>query len=177
MAIARPEAVVTNATEMPAATPAQDGGMKDAQGRRITYLRLSVTDRCNFRFKLKQLRKEIIKTKNYNLLVCPACWDPDHPQLQLGMYPVDDPQGIRDPRPDISYVQSGNTGLQVTDTTATTQNAVGLPSEGSRDFQLPVPDDAEFAQGRSAPRDRRPGECQDLRGVRKNSGGEALSGI
>jgi len=64
-------------------------------------------DRCGFRYKLTMLRKEIIKTKNYNLLVCPTCWDPDHPQLQLGMYPVDDPQGVRDPRPDISYVQSG----------------------------------------------------------------------
>lgn len=64
-------------------------------------------DRCGFRYKLTMLRKEIIKTKNYNLLVCPTCWDPDQPQLQLGMYPVDDPQGVRDPRPDISYVQSG----------------------------------------------------------------------
>ena len=92
-------------------------------------------DRCAFRFKLTRLRKEIIKTKNYNLLVCPTCWDPDQPQLQLGMYPVDDPQGLREPRPDLSYVQSGNTGLQVVDTTATTQDAVGFPSEGSRDFQ------------------------------------------
>jgi hypothetical protein len=92
-------------------------------------------DRCNFRFKLKVLRKEIIKTKNYDLLVCPQCWDPDQPQLQLGMYPVDDPQGLRNPRPDNSYVQSGNTGLQLVDTTANTKDAVGYPSEGSRDFQ------------------------------------------
>lgn len=92
-------------------------------------------DRCNFRFKLKVLRREIIKTKNYDLLVCPSCWDPDHPQLQLGMYPVDDPQGLRNPRPDTSYTQSGNTGLQLTNSTATTQDAVGLPSEGSRDIQ------------------------------------------
>jgi hypothetical protein len=81
------------------------------------------------------LRKEIIKTKNYDLLVCPQCWDPDQPQLQLGMYPVDDPQGLRNPRPDNSYVQSGNTGLQLVDTTANTKDAVGYPSEGSRDFQ------------------------------------------
>jgi hypothetical protein len=64
-------------------------------------------DRCGFRFKLTALRKEIIKTKTYNLLVCSACWDPDQPQLQLGMYPVDDPQGVRDPRPDGSYQVSG----------------------------------------------------------------------
>ena len=92
-------------------------------------------DRCGFRFKLTNLRKEVIKTKTYNLLVCPTCWDPDQPQLQLGMYPVDDPQGLRDPRPDLSYVQSGNTGLQTQDTTAPTLDGVGYPSEGSRDFQ------------------------------------------
>ena len=64
-------------------------------------------DRCGQRFKLKVLKTEIIKLKNYNLLVCPECWDPDHPQLQLGMYPVDDPQALRNPRPDRSYVVSG----------------------------------------------------------------------
>jgi hypothetical protein len=61
-------------------------------------------DRCDQRFKLKILKTEIIKTKNYNLLVCPECWDPDQPQLQLGMFPVDDPQALRNPRPDRSYV-------------------------------------------------------------------------
>lgn len=64
-------------------------------------------DRCDQRFKLKQLKREIIKTKNYDLLVCPECWDPDHPQLKLGMFPVDDPQGLRNPRPDRSYQVSG----------------------------------------------------------------------
>jgi len=64
-------------------------------------------DRCGQRFKLKILKTEIIKTKEYNLMVCPACWDPDHPQLQLGMFPVDDPQALRNPRPDRSYVISG----------------------------------------------------------------------
>ena len=64
-------------------------------------------DRCGFQFKLKELKKEIIKTKTYDLKVCPQCWDPDQPQLQLGMYPVDDPQGVQDPRPDTTYVVSG----------------------------------------------------------------------
>ena len=68
---------------------------------------ISECDRCGQRFKLKVLKTEIIKTKNYNLLVCPECWDPDHPQLQLGMFPVDDPQALRNPRPDRSYVISG----------------------------------------------------------------------
>ena len=79
-------------------------------------------DRCGFRFKLKQLKKEVVKTKTYNLLVCPTCWTPDQPQLQLGMYPVSDPIGLRDPRPDRSYVTSGLL-------------ATGNLGEGSRVFQ------------------------------------------
>lgn len=66
-------------------------------------------DRCGQRFKLKELKKEVKKTKLYNLLVCPQCWDPDHPQLQLGMFPVDDPQAVRNPRRDTTYYQSGLT--------------------------------------------------------------------
>lgn len=92
-------------------------------------------DRCGFQFKLHELRKEIIKTKNYNILVCKTCWDPDQPQLQLGMYPVDDPQGVRDPRPDITYYQGGNTGLQIVLTNSSAQDAAGLPSGGSRVYQ------------------------------------------
>ena len=68
---------------------------------------ISECDRCGQRFLLKTLKTEIIKTKNYNLLVCPECWDPDHPQLQLGMWPVDDPQALRNPRPDQTYTVSG----------------------------------------------------------------------
>ena len=92
-------------------------------------------DRCGQRYKLTQLRKEVIKTKTYNLLVCNECWDPDHPQLQLGMYPVDDPQGLRDPRPDRSYVTSG-------------PSSDGSLSEGSRIFQWgwnPVGGSQQFA--------------------------------
>ena len=60
-------------------------------------------DRCGFRFKLTQLKTLVIKTKNVNIKVCQTCWEPDHPQLQLGLYPVNDPQAVRDPRPDTSY--------------------------------------------------------------------------
>ena len=79
-------------------------------------------DRCGQRFKLKQLKYEVIKTKLYQLKVCPECWDPDHPQLQLGMYPVDDPQAVREPRKDTTYVTSGI-------------NVDGTLSGGSRDIQ------------------------------------------
>jgi hypothetical protein len=66
-------------------------------------------DRCGQQYKLRNLKIEIIKTKRYELLVCPACWDPDHPQLQIGMYPIDDPQAVRNPRRDTTYVTSGLT--------------------------------------------------------------------
>ena len=90
-------------------------------------------DRCDQRFKLSILRREVIKTKNYELLVCPECWDPDQPQLQLGMYPVDDPQGLRNPRPDRSYRLSGTSGLQIT--TGSGPNGTGTVEQGSRIFQ------------------------------------------
>ena len=63
-------------------------------------------DRCGQRYKLKELKPLVIKTKNVNILVCPSCWEPDQPQLQLGMYPVNDPQALRNPRPDNSYTLS-----------------------------------------------------------------------
>ena len=74
---------------------------------------ISQCDRCNFRYKLKELRIQILKTKPYRIKVCKTCWDPDHPQLSLGLYPVDDPQAVREPRPDTSYIQSGTSGLQI----------------------------------------------------------------
>lgn len=89
-----------------------------ASGKRA----ISECDRCGQRFQLKELRSLVVKTKNVNILVCRSCWEPDHPQLQLGMYPVDDPQALRNPRPDTSYIQSG-------------LNADNYPSGGSRDIQ------------------------------------------
>lgn len=64
-------------------------------------------DRCGQRYKLKELRKLTIKTKQVSIKVCQECWEPDQPQLQLGMYPVNDPQAVREPRPDVSYQVSG----------------------------------------------------------------------
>lgn len=83
---------------------------------------IAICDRCGQQFKLKTLKTEIIKTKQYNLLVCDECWDPDHPQLQLGMYPVNDPQALRNPRRDTTYYQAG-------------VNAEGDPTGGSRQIQ------------------------------------------
>ena len=83
---------------------------------------IAICDRCGFRFRLRELRELVVKTKKVNLLVCNECWEPDQPQLQLGMYPVDDPQALRNPRPDNTYVQSGVL-------------ANGSIGDGSRDIQ------------------------------------------
>jgi len=91
-------------------------------------------DRCGQRYKLKELKKQILKTHLYNVKVCPSCWDPDQPQLQLGMYPVNDPQAVREPRPDVSYLVSGNSGLQINQTGEGPLGA-GSPEGGSRVFQ------------------------------------------
>ena len=105
-------------------------------GNRFASAKNSIAqcDRCDFRFKLKQLRPLIIKTKKVNLLVCPTCWEPDQPQLQLGMFPVDDPQALRNPRPDRSYILSGTNGLQLVPT-GNGPNGAGTVEAGSRIFQ------------------------------------------
>jgi hypothetical protein len=83
---------------------------------------IAMCDRCGQQFKLKQLKTEVIKQRRYELLVCPECWDPDQPQLMLGTFPVDDPQALRNPRRDTTYVTSG-------------LNDDGNLSGGSRDIQ------------------------------------------
>jgi len=92
-------------------------------------------DRCAQRYKLSELRTQTVKTKPYKVKVCRACWDPDQPQLQLGMYPVNDPQAVREPRPDISYQVSGNSGLQLLSTNSLSVDGFGYPEASSRVFQ------------------------------------------
>jgi len=91
-------------------------------------------DRCAQRYMLKQLKTQIVKTKPFQIKVCPTCWDPDQPQLSLGLYPVNDPQAVREPRPDVSYLQSGNNGLQI-NLTGIGPDGFGDPDMGSRVFQ------------------------------------------
>ena len=92
-------------------------------------------DRCAQRYMLKQLKTQTVKTKPYKVKVCPECWDPDQPQLQLGMYPVNDPQAVEGPRPDVSYQVSGTSGLQVLLTNSTAPLGFGYSEGGSRIIQ------------------------------------------
>lgn len=78
-------------------------GNRFASGKKA----IAMCDRCGQRFLLKILKREVIKGRNYDLLVCKECWDPDHPQLHLGEFPVDDPQALRNPRRDTTYQVAG----------------------------------------------------------------------
>lgn len=61
---------------------------------------LGICDVCGWTVPYKSLSEQIFNQRNTNLKVCPACNDDDHPQLQLGKYPINDPQALYQPRPD-----------------------------------------------------------------------------
>lgn len=67
---------------------------------------LGICDICGFTYKLRRLRDIIRKGINTNLKACPECWSPDHPQLKLGEFPINDPQALRDPRPDSAELEA-----------------------------------------------------------------------
>lgn len=72
-----------------------------------TKIAIAECDICGFRYRLRELRNVIVKGRDTNVKACHQCWDPDHPQLKLGEFPVSDPQAIRNPRPDYAgYPQS-----------------------------------------------------------------------
>ena len=63
-------------------------------------------DRTGFRYPKKDLVPQIVNQRPTGLLVGKDVVDPDQPQLQLGRVRVDDPQALRNPRPDQSLEQS-----------------------------------------------------------------------
>jgi len=67
---------------------------------------LGVCDICGFTYKLRELKNLVVKSRDTNLKACPECWNPDQPQLKLGSFPVDDPQALRNPRPDSNQYAS-----------------------------------------------------------------------
>jgi len=93
-------------------------------------------DRCDQRYMLKELRIQTLKTKPYRIKKFGrTCWEPDQPQLQLGMYPVNDPQAVREPRLDVSHYASGTTGLYTSNVASNSTQNAGYPSDGSRQIE------------------------------------------
>jgi hypothetical protein len=62
------------------------------QSRYATYVGFSTS--------LRELKELIVKGNKTNIKACPECWNPDQPQNKLGEFPVEDPQALRNPRPD-----------------------------------------------------------------------------
>jgi hypothetical protein len=73
---------------------------------------LAECDQCGFQYKLHALREVIRKQKPTGLMVCRSCWEEDHPQNMVGMYPVRDPQAVRGARPDSSLGPGGSRDTQ-----------------------------------------------------------------
>lgn len=61
---------------------------------------LGLCDRCGLTFKLLALKEERYKRRPTGLLVCDACFDPEHPQTFLGENVPVDAEALRRPRPD-----------------------------------------------------------------------------
>lgn len=60
---------------------------------------LGICDRCGFTYLLHDLKNQVVALHASGLLVCPTCLDKDQPQLELGRWPVSDPQALRIARP------------------------------------------------------------------------------
>lgn len=63
-------------------------------------------DRTGFRYPKKDLVPQIVNRRKTGLLVGRDVVDPDQPQLQLGRVRTNDPQALRNPRPDQSLDES-----------------------------------------------------------------------
>ena len=50
-------------------------------------------------YRLTTLRDEYWAGRPRGVLVCRTCADEDHPQLMLGKVRIQDPEGLKDPRP------------------------------------------------------------------------------
>lgn len=59
-----------------------------------------ICDICGIRAKLHSLKGTTVMGKPTGLLVCETDWDPDHPQNFLPMAVQNDPQALRQARPD-----------------------------------------------------------------------------
>jgi hypothetical protein len=105
-------------------------------------------DRCGFRFDLKKLKNEVIKTKRTAIKSCPQCWSKDHPQLLLGMFPVSDPQALRDPRPDTNtWYLSGVTATGSFGGGSRVIEWGWAPIGGSSGFDAPLTPNSLVGQG------------------------------
>lgn len=58
-----------------------------------------ICDRTGFRYKLNDLRNQIVDQRRSGIMVGKDVMDKDQPQYQIGRLRINDPQAIRHPRP------------------------------------------------------------------------------
>ena len=63
-------------------------------------------DGCGFTRLLSSLREEVVDGRKTGARKCAECFDPDHPLHKRGRKIFDDPQNLRDPRPDADRIAS-----------------------------------------------------------------------
>lgn len=86
---------------------------------------LGICDRCGLTYKLKNLIFEYENRHKTNLRVCRECKDGDHPQYRLGEIRTDDPQSLRNARPDTGESASRDGDNVVYDFMTTVDGLVG----------------------------------------------------
>jgi len=80
-------------------------GSSFAQGKKA----FGFCDVCGQRCDLHKLKALTVGLKVTNIRACPECWEPDHPQLNIRARSMNDPQALRNPRPDTSQAESRDT--------------------------------------------------------------------
>lgn len=68
---------------------------------------IAFCDRCGFKVPYLELKVQIVNMKPTGLRVCDDCMDEDHPQWQVGLWPVFDPQALEHPRPELIAGEEG----------------------------------------------------------------------
>lgn len=61
---------------------------------------LAECDVCGFACKYTSLRALVVNGTRTNTLACPTCWNADHPQYGVNKLNMQDPQALRNPRPE-----------------------------------------------------------------------------
>lgn len=76
---------------------------------------LAICDVCGFQYRLRELRNLVQRGNVTEIKACPECWNPDQPQNRLGEFPVDDPQALRNPRPDFAEIPASRAHIEPID--------------------------------------------------------------
>lgn len=94
-------------------------------------------DVCGFRCQLSELKEQFVAGRSTRVRACRTCYDPDHPQNFLYLVRKDDPQALRNPRPDPALLvsrnipgQPGSAITTETGVTITTETGDGIAVQG-----------------------------------------------